>query len=158
MLVFLWFATWKCSLIPASRFWSLAKQRGKAWEKESCTWLQVDVRVDVRGAVPTRCNSQTLHLSASNLPNNELYWRCLSNVTVSSSWTRYYKKDHKILRWTPPPSRLPDVTHVTLSPRNGLGTGLMRMGSMLCYAICVWEFAVWVWEYSVVSSLNLKAF
>ena len=36
------------------------------------------------------------------------------NVTVSSSWTRYYKKDLDILRRAPPPSRLPDVTHVTL--------------------------------------------
>ena len=28
------------------------KTEGKAWEKESCASRQVDVRVDVRGAVP----------------------------------------------------------------------------------------------------------
>ena len=47
----------------------------------------------------------------------------LMTVTVSSSWTKYYKKakDLKILRQAPPPSRLPvpsplpDVTHVTFS-------------------------------------------
>ena len=38
----------------------------------SCLW------VDMRGAVPDHCNLQTLHWSASNLLNNELYWCCLS--------------------------------------------------------------------------------
>ena len=56
----------------------------------------------MRGAVPGRCNSQTLRSSASTLPNNELY-DALSNVTVSSSWTRYYKKDLEIIRQAPPP-------------------------------------------------------
>ena len=69
------------------------KTEGKAWEKESRAWRQVDVRVDVRGGRARRSNSQTLRWSASSLPNNELYWRCISNVTVSSSWTRYYRKD-----------------------------------------------------------------
>ena len=82
--------------------------------------------------------------SASNLPNNKLYWCCLSNITVSSFWTRYYKKDFKILCPAPShclPSCLLDVMHVTLSARpspsvfayykrsktggrNGLGTRL----------------------------------
>ena len=34
--------------------------------------------VVLRGAVPDHCNLQTLHWSASNLLNNELYWCCLS--------------------------------------------------------------------------------
>ena len=58
----------------------MQKWRGKAWEIESRAWCQVDVR----GAVPGCCNSQTLYWSASSLPNNELYWHCLSNVTVSN--------------------------------------------------------------------------
>ena len=81
----------------------MQKRRGKAWEKESRAWRQVDVRVDTRGAVTDRCNSQTLRWSASSLPDNELYWHCLLNVTVSSSWTKYYRKDFKILRQAPPP-------------------------------------------------------
>ena len=40
---------------------SMQKWRGKAWKRKS-------------------------HL---NLQNNELYWHCLSNITVSSFWTRY---------------------------------------------------------------------
>ena len=38
-------------------------------------------------------NQQTMPWSASNLPNNELYWHRLLNIIVWSSWTRYYKKD-----------------------------------------------------------------
>ena len=57
-----------------------------------------------RGEGPNRCNLQTLHLSASKLQNNELYWCCLSNATVSSSWTTNYKKDLKILHQSLPPS------------------------------------------------------
>ena len=34
------------------------KRRGDPWEKESCAWRQVDVRVDARGAVTNHCNSQ----------------------------------------------------------------------------------------------------
>ena len=34
--------------------------------------------------MPNRYNALTLCWSASNLPNNKLYWCCLSNVTVSS--------------------------------------------------------------------------
>ena len=67
-----------------------------------------------RAAVPVCCNSQTLRWSASNLLNNELYWRCFSNVTV---WTRYYKKDLKIpSSGTAPLVHLTftDVMHVTL--------------------------------------------
>ena len=96
----------------------MQKRRGKAWEKESHVWRQVDMRGG--GAVPNR-NSQTSRWSASSLPNSELYWHCLLNVTVLSSWTKYYKKDLKSLHQAPPPSclpsRLPDVTHVTLSSR-----------------------------------------
>ena len=101
---------------------SMQKWRWKAWEKESRVWRQVevrvDVRVDIRGVVTDSCNSQTLHWSASSLlPNNELYWHCLSNVTVQISWTKYCKKDLKTLRQAPLPSclpsRLPNVTHVT---------------------------------------------
>ena len=47
---------------------------------------------------------------------------------VSSFWTRYYKKNLKILHRTPPPSHLPshllsclpDIMHMTLSPRPSL--------------------------------------
>ena len=98
--------------VSASSFWSLGvcKSRGgKAWEKESQAWRQLDVME----AVPDHCNSQTLHWSASSLLNNELYWHCLLNVTVSSSWTRYYKKDLKILRRAPPPSCLPPHVYLT---------------------------------------------
>ena len=49
------------------------------------------------------CNSQTLHWTASSLPNNKQYWRCLSNITVSSPWTKYYKKSIEIDRQAPPP-------------------------------------------------------
>ena len=38
---------------------SIQKQRGKVWEKESHAWCQVDMRVDVKGAVTDSCNSQT---------------------------------------------------------------------------------------------------
>ena len=90
--------------------YNMQKQKGKAWETESCAWCQVDVRVDRRGAVTDRYNSQTLHWSASSLPNNELYWHCLLNVTVSSSWTKYYKKDLKILRQALPTPLLSTLT------------------------------------------------
>ena len=63
--------------------------------------------------VPDRCNSQTLHWSASSLPNNELYWRCLYNVTVSSSWTRYYKSLENLCR-APPPVCLHIITSHTV--------------------------------------------
>ena len=110
-----------CSYLQFLIAYCMQKRRGKVWEKESCVWRQVDMRVDTRGAVTDRCNSQTMRWSASSLPDNKLYWHCLLNVTVSSSWTKYYKKDFKILRQVPPPSRLPshlpDVMHMTLSPR-----------------------------------------
>ena len=77
----------------------MQKRRGEAWEKESRAWRQVDVR----RAVPDHCYSHTLRWSFSSLPNNELYWRCLLNVTVSCSWIRYYKKDLKILVGHRPP-------------------------------------------------------
>ena len=69
-------------------------------------WRQLDMWVEVRGGVLDHCNSQTSCWSALSVPNNELHWRCLSNVTVSSSWTRYYKKDLKILHQALLPSRL----------------------------------------------------
>ena len=90
--------------------YSMQKWRGRSGRK-SCAWhlvdMRVDTRVDMMGAVSDRCNSQTLHWSVLNLPNNELYWRCLSNITALSFWTRYYKKDLKILHQAPPPSCLP---------------------------------------------------
>ena len=115
---------------------SMQKRRGKAWEKKSRAWRQVDMRVDihVRGVVPDHCNSQTLHWSASNLPNNELYWR----------WrTPRFFVGHRPTRL---PSRLPYIMDMTLSPRpppsifayckrsktggrNGLGK---RLGPGLC--------------------------
>ena len=55
------------------------------------------------GGVTDRCNSQTLCWSASILPDNELYWHCLLNVTVSSSWTKYYKGLQDSLSGTAPP-------------------------------------------------------
>ena len=78
------------SFLPSvfDRLWYAKTERGKVWEKESRAWRHVDMRVDMRVAVPDRCNSQTLHWSAMNLQNNKLYWRCLSNVTFSSSWTK----------------------------------------------------------------------
>ena len=95
------------SCLPFLIAYCMQKQRRKAWEKESRAWRQVDVRVYTRGAVTDRCNPQTLCWSTSSLPNNELYYHCLLNVTVSSSWTKYHKKDCKILRQAPPPSHLP---------------------------------------------------
>ena len=89
--------------VPASSFWSLSysmqKRRGKAWEKESRAWRQVDVSGREGGGARSLC------WSASSPPNNELYWRCLSNVTVSSSWRRYYEKDLEILRRAPVENR-----------------------------------------------------
>ena len=52
--------------------------------------------------MPDHCNLQTLCSSASNLPNNKLYWHSLSNITLSRSWTRYYKKHLRIPRRAPP--------------------------------------------------------
>ena len=93
---------------PASCFWSLAVWRGKAWEKESRAWRQV--RVDVRGAVPDHCNSQTLHWSALSV----LYWHCLSNVIVSSYWKRHYSRTLRFFVGHPPPP--PHVySHISLS-------------------------------------------
>ena len=50
----------------------------------------------------------------------------LSNVTVSSSWTQYYKKDLEILHWALPPVCLPIVSshtvHMTKFPRPSLST------------------------------------
>ena len=111
--------------------------RRKAREKESHAWCQVDVK----GVVPDCCNSQTLRWSASSLPNNELYWRCLSNVTVSNSWIRYYKKD-LMLGTAPLTSTLISIWHYTrdsisqafplhfsilqvIKGGNGLGTRLL---------------------------------
>ena len=111
-----------CSCLQFLIACSMQKRRGKAWEKESYAWCQVDMR-PLRRTVPSHYNSQTLRWSASKLPNNKLYWRCLSNVTVSSFLTRYYKKDLKILCQTPIPlmasipSCLPDIMHATLSLR-----------------------------------------
>ena len=87
-----------------------AKMEGKAWEKVMCM-TPCRHEVNMMGAVSDHCNSQTLHCSVLNLPNNELYWRCLSNVTALSFWTRYYKKDLKILHQAPPPSCPP--SHLT---------------------------------------------
>ena len=71
-------------------------RRGKAWEKESLVLRQVDVRVDVRvdmrGAVPNHCNSQTLCWSTLSLPNNKLYWHCLSSITRRTS--RFFVRHH----------------------------------------------------------------
>ena len=81
---------------------SMQKQRGKAWEKMSHAWCQVDRHEGRRedGGVPNHCNSQTLHWSALNLPNNVL---TLSfEVTVSSSWTKYYKTSTFFVRHHPP--------------------------------------------------------
>ena len=84
--------------------------------------------------------------SLNSLSFTELYGWCLLNVTVTSSWTRYYKTDINILCQAPPsiclPSCLSDVKDVTKSPRpspfilayckqsktgggNGLGTRLL---------------------------------
>ena len=87
-----------------------AKMEGEAWEKVMCM-TPCRHEGNMMGAVSDHCNSQTLHCSVLNLPNNELYWRCLSNVTALSFWTRYYKKDLKILHQAPPPSCLP--SHLT---------------------------------------------
>ena len=68
-----------------------------------------------------RCPIVVIHKLCVDQPRVNHTTSCLLNVTVSSSWIRYYKKDLQILRRAPPPSRLPsrlpDVTHVSLSPR-----------------------------------------
>ena len=82
--------------------------------------VTVDVRVDAREAVPIIVT----HKLCVDQPRVYRTTNCIDsllNVTVSSSWTKYHKKDLKILRQAPPPSclpsRLPNVTHVTLFPR-----------------------------------------
>ena len=117
------------------------------------------------GVVLPRCNSQTLCWSALNLPNNELYndtffhyniktfnIQIHSNITASSFWARYYKKDLKILhRASPPsclPSCLPDIMHGIFSPKP----------SPSIFAYCKWSKTgggnslgtqLWVWcQYS----------
>ena len=53
----------------------MQKRRGKAWEKESRVWHQVDVRVDVRGAVTDHCNSNSANINRPRVYwTNELYW------------------------------------------------------------------------------------
>ena len=51
----------------------------------------------------------------------ELSWHCFMNVTVSSLWTRYYKKGTEILCWAPSPSVYLSlchiIVHVLKSPR-----------------------------------------
>ena len=49
-----------------------AKMEGKAWEKVMCM-TPCRHEVNMMGAVSDHCNSQTLHCSVLNLPNNELY-------------------------------------------------------------------------------------
>ena len=72
----------------------------------------------MRGAVPDHCNSQTLCWSASSLPNNELYWHCLLNVNSLKFLDKILQEGPRgSSLGTAPLSRLPDVTHVTLSPR-----------------------------------------
>ena len=57
---------------PPPVFDGLQYAKTEVWEKESCAWRQVDIRVDMRPLkVPNRYNS---HWSASNLPKHELYW------------------------------------------------------------------------------------
>ena len=66
--------------------------------------------------------TQTLRWSASSLPNNEVYWHCLLNVSfkfldkILQEWSQDSSSGTAPLASTGIPSRLPDVTHVTLSP------------------------------------------
>jgi len=46
---------------------SMQKWRGKAWEKESHAWCQVDMRVDMRGAMP---DEESWGPSCNILPKN----------------------------------------------------------------------------------------
>ena len=104
--------------IPSSSFWWLAacKMEGESLEEGVMCMTCGRYEGRYEGGMPDHCNSQTLRWSASNLPNNELYWCCLSNVAVSSCWTRYYTKDLKILRQAPPPPYWPHVyPHVYLT-------------------------------------------
>ena len=128
--------------VSASSFWSLGvcKSRGgKAWEKESHAWRQLDVME----AVPNHCNSQTLHWSASSLPNNELYWRCPSNVNSLKFLDKILQEGPQdSSSGTTPLMSTPTSTWINLSPRpspsvfayckwsktgggNGLGTRLV---------------------------------
>ena len=126
------------SLFPASSFWSLAvsKNRGERPGRKSHMH-------DVRETWGGRCPIIVTHKPCVDQPQIyqiivlTLFFQCCS------FWTRYYKKDLKILHRAPPPSCLPDVVHVTLSSRpsppflhtasdqkldcgNGLGTRLTR--------------------------------
>ena len=114
-----------CSRLQFLITCNMQKRRAKAWEKESRGWRQVDVRVDMRGAVTNRCNSQTLRWSASSLPDSKLYWHCLLNVTVSSSWTR---RTLRFLVGHRPPHVYP---HVYLTSRTWLFLLTIKYASYL---------------------------
>ena len=137
----------------------MQKRRGKAWEKESHAWRQVDMRVDMRGAVPDKESwgpslSDNLRLQHSKDSVNTVCCPVDSRL-INAEFVSYND-------WSPPPSRLPshlpDVTHVTLSPRpspsvfaysmwsktggrNGLGMRLCAWGiesSVLYISIAVY--------------------
>ena len=90
--------------ISTSCFWSLAVCKNRGGRPGRFSHMH-DVRVDVRGG---QCPIVVTHKLGVDhcLPNNELYWHSLSNITVSSSWTWYYKKDLKILHRAPSPPPL----------------------------------------------------
>ena len=87
------------------------------------------------------CNSQTLRWSASSRPNDELCWCCLSNVTVSSSWTRYYKNNLKIL------SVYLLLHHITKSPRSCSVAN--STGSQVAWALTL---ECWLGRFMVIST------
>ena len=99
---------------------SMPKWRGKAWEIQSHTMTLDRQKVDTQRAMPNRRNSRSLRWSASNLPNNELYWHCLSNAVVKSPLTRYIYRKGLALSGTAPLSVYLLLCHnmyMTKSPR-----------------------------------------
>ena len=111
---------------------------------ESRSWRQVNVRVDVRGAVPDEeswgpsCNILSKKLETVTFERQHQYSLLFGKPKADQCKVVIYNDR------APPPSRLPDVTHVTLSPRlspsvfayckqsktgggNGLGTRLCLM-------------------------------
>jgi len=126
----------------------------------SCAWCQVDVRIDRRGQWPIvithkLCIDQPRVYRTMNCIYT-VFWMLQSQVlgqNITRRISRFF-----VRHYPPPfclPSRLPDVTHVTLSPRpslsvfahckqsktgggNGLGTRLIHFIARSLY--CLWRY------------------
>ena len=122
---------------------SMQKWRGK---RVACM-MSVDMRVDVRGAVPDRCTQCNSHKPCIDQPWIYKITSCIDTVfrTLQSQvlWQGITRRASKIVRRASPPHVYPHVFLTTLSPspfssvfvyckwsktggKNGLGTRLHK--------------------------------